>query len=115
MSPAAQRAEDLVRAERLRVAADLIEQFAPINDHRERRDRTDILRRLGLLIAGLERAEDRAICRRCQVTFAFSPSWFAQRGLSAPRHCDDCRSRRRRERAQAHVSGAASVPPADEH
>jgi hypothetical protein len=105
MSTPAERADDLARAERLRAAAALVEEFAPEVDHRQRRDKVDILRRLGLLVAGLERQEDHAICRRCQADFFFNMSWFETRGLSAPRHCDACRAARRRERRRAGVPG----------
>lgn len=109
MSTAAERADDRVRAERLRAAATLVEQFAPEADHRQRRDKTDILRRLGLLVAGLERHEDHAICRRCQAEFVFNVSWFESRRLLPPRHCDACRMARRQERRRAGVPG--NVPP----
>jgi hypothetical protein len=105
MSRPTQPADALVRAEQLRVAAALVEQFAPEVDHRQRRDKTDILRRLGLLMAGLERREDHAICRRCQAEFVFNVSWFESRGLVSPRHCDACRGARRQERRRAGVPG----------
>jgi hypothetical protein len=109
MSTPSERADDRARAERLRAAAALVEQFAPEVDHRQRRDKTDILRRLGLLVAGLERHEDHAICRRCHAEFVFTPSWFEARHLSIPRHCDACRLARRHERRRAGLPG--NVPP----
>lgn len=107
MSTPSERAADLARAERLRNAAALVEEFAPTNDHRQQRDRTDILRRLGLLIAGLERHDDHAVCRRCQAEFAYDISWFESRNLTSPRHCEDCRRARKQERRHA---GAMGVP-----
>jgi hypothetical protein len=110
MSTPSERADDLARAEQLRKAAGLVERFAPEDDHRQRRDKTDILRRLGLLTAGLERHEDHAICRRCQAEFAYDISWFESRHLTAPRHCEDCRRARRQERRRA---GVADLPRED--
>lgn len=110
MSTASGRADDHARAEQLRVAAALVEQFAPEGDQRQERDKTDILRRLGLLVAHLERHEDRAVCRRCQTEFGFNPSWFEMRHLSPPRHCAACRTARRRERRHA---GVRDNVPAD--
>jgi hypothetical protein len=109
MSTASARADDRARAERLRAAAALVEQFAPEADHRQQRDKTDILRRLGLLVAELERHEDHAICRRCQAEFVFNPSWFEVRLMSLPRHCDACRTARRQERRRVGVKG--NIPP----
>jgi hypothetical protein len=109
MSTASARADDRTRAERLRAAAALVEQFAPEADHRQHRDKTDILRRLGLLVAQLERHEDRAVCRRCQTEFVFNPSWFEVRQMSLPRHCDTCRTARRQERRHAGVKD--NIPP----
>jgi hypothetical protein len=97
------------RAEQLRAAAALVERFAPEVDHRQRRDKTDILRRLGLLVAQLERHEDRAVCRRCQAEFVLNPSWFETRQMSLPRHCAACRTARRQERRRAGVPG--DIPP----
>lgn len=105
MSTPSARADDRARAERLRAAAALVERFAPEADQRQQRDKTDILRRLGLLVAGLERHEDRAVCRRCQAEFVFNPSWFETRQMSVPRHCDECRMARRQERRRAGVPG----------
>lgn len=101
--------DDLPETERLRAAASLVEQFAPEVDHRQRRDKTDILRRLGLLVAGLERHEEHAICRDCQAEFVFNASWFETRQMSVPRHCDACRMARRQERRRAGVRG--NIPP----
>ena len=109
MSTASARADDRARAERLRAAAALVEQFAPEVDHRQRRDKTAILHRLGVAIAGLERHKDHAICRRCQVEFVFNPSWFETRHMLPPRHCDLCRMARRQERHRAGVKG--NIPP----
>src|SRR5262245_8422960 len=92
-----QRDQDRVRTEQLRVAAALVERFAPVADQWQRRDKTDILRRLGLLVAGLERRQSRAVCRRCQQEFSFDATWFEARKMSTPTHCDECRLTRRLE------------------
>jgi hypothetical protein len=84
----------------LRAAAALVEQYAPERDDRQRRDKTDILRRLGLLAAALERQEVSAICRRCQMLFRFNRPWFEIRNMTPPRHCEACRAARRSERRQ---------------
>ena len=109
MSTPAERTDDRARAEGLRAAAALVEQFAPEVDHLQRRDKTDLLRRLGLLVAGLERHEVRAVCRRCQAEFVFNPSWFEVRQMSLPRHCDACRAARQQERRRVGVKG--NIPP----
>jgi hypothetical protein len=96
-----QRDQDRVRAEQLRVAAALVERFAPDSDQRQRRDRTDILRRLGLLVAGLERHQIRAVCRHCEREFFFDAAWFDARNMSRPTHCNPCRLARRQERRRA--------------
>ena len=99
--------DDLQRATALREAARLVEEFAPTTDVRHIRDRTDILRRLGLIAANLERRDTASICRRCHAVFHYRAAWYEQRALSIPRHCDICRAIRKQERGRA---GFASNP-----
>ena len=96
-----ERLDALARAEQLRIAAALVDEFAPNGDERQRSHKTDVLRRLGLLVAGLERHERHEICRRCRAEFVVRVSWFESRGLAVPRHCDSCRVARREERRRA--------------
>lgn len=97
-------------AERLRRAAAIVKQYAPEANGRQQCDKTDILRRLGLIVAGLERLEDAAVCRRCSRTFSFRVAWFETRGLSRPQHCDACRMARREERRHARVRPLQRTP-----
>lgn len=85
-------------AEQLLIAADMVSEFMP-----DGRDRTDVLRRLGLAIAALKENDSRAMCRRCNQVFSFSSVWFSKNGLSLPRHCAACRLTRRMERERAGV------------
>jgi late competence protein required for DNA uptake (superfamily II DNA/RNA helicase) len=64
------------------------------------RDKTDVLRRLGMMIANLTEHDRQAICRRCQNVFSYNAARFRSRGLSLPRHCYYCRQAKRNEHEQ---------------
>ena len=80
------------RAGELRAAFQIVSGAAP-----EGADRTDVLRRLGLLIASLE-GDPLRLCRSCRTRFHLSAGevrFYTKRGLSLPTHCRDCRAHRR--------------------
>jgi len=52
-------------------------------------------------------------CRRCGQPFSFAGWFFAQKGLSVPRHCFDCRQARRNERDRAGIPRSVHMPPED--
>ena len=91
--------EQLRYARKLRAASDLIDRWAPAGP-----EKTDILIRLGWLVANLERLDTDAVCRRCARAFVYSAAWFHLHGFEMPRHCDSCRRARRHERRRAGVS-----------
>lgn len=86
-------------ARRLREAAELVSTFMPAGP-----DRVDILRRVGLVVAAMERDDGSTACRRCGRVFGFAKGWFIERGLAAPRHCPECRAARKAERTRAGVA-----------
>jgi hypothetical protein len=96
--------EQLRHARKLRAASELIGRSAPSGS-----DKTDVLIRLGRLVAELERLDTEAACRRCARTFVYSAAWFHLHGLAMPRHCDACRRARRHERRRANVPNI--IPP----
>lgn len=82
---------DLEEAERkLRVAFAICERYLP-----ESRDRSDILRRLGIALATFDYQHD---CRTCGGRFSLSrpeAEWYRQRRLGLPLHCQPCRRARK--------------------
>ena len=90
--------EQLRNARKLRAASALIDRWAPAGSAK-----TDILIRLGRLMADVERLDTEAVCRRCARTFVYSAAWFHLHGLAMPHHCDACRRARRYERRRANV------------
>lgn len=80
----------------LRAASLIVEQYVPAGTAR-----TDLLRRLGLLIADMEGCPTRD-CRTCSIRFGLSrgeASFYRDRGLTLPTHCRQCRAKRRSERS----------------
>jgi hypothetical protein len=96
--------EQLRHARKLRAASALIDGAAPAGP-----EKTDILTRLGRLVANLERLDTAGVCRRCARIFVYSAAWFHLHGFTMPRHCDACRRERRHERRRA---GAPNMIPA---
>ena len=102
-----QAERDAFAAGQLRIAAELVERYAPAG---MARDKTDVLARLGLMVTNLTEHDTTALCRRCGGAFTFDASRFAAKHLDPPRHCFRCRQARRREREHAGITD--SVPPA---
>ena len=96
--------EQLRYARKLRAASALIDRWAPAGSAK-----TDVLIRLGRLVADVERLDTEAVCRRCARTFVYTAAWFHLHGLAMPRHCDACRRARRHERRRANVPN--TIPP----
>lgn len=96
--------EQLRHARKLRGASALIDRWAPAGSAK-----TDVLIRLGRLVAEVERLDAEAVCRRCARTFIYSAAWFHLHGFTMPRHCDGCRRARRHERRRSGTPG--NVPP----
>lgn len=90
---------DAIAARQLRVAYELVDHHAP-----DGRDKTDALRRIGLMVANLTRHDTTRLCRRCGQAFSFRAEYFAARHLDEPRHCWACRQARRQERARAGIT-----------
>jgi hypothetical protein len=90
----------LEAAARLRAAAEIISQCMD-----EGRDKTDVLRRIGIAVANLTEHDAQGICRRCSKVFSFNAERFQRQQLDPPRHCYWCRQARRAERRA--WSGAA--------
>ena len=93
-----QAEHDADAARQLRIAAELVERYAPAGMVR---DKTAILARLGLMVTNLTQHDTTALCRRCGSAFTFDASRFAARHLDPPRHCFHCRQARQRERERA--------------
>lgn len=97
--------DQLRHARKLRAASRLIDCSAPAGT-----EKSDILIRLGRLVAEVERLDTQAVCRRCARAFVYSAGWFHLHGLMMPRHCDACRRARQHERRAA---GVPSMIPAE--
>jgi hypothetical protein len=86
---------DLEEAEaKLRTAYAICERYLP-----ESRDRSDILRRLGIALATFDYQHD---CRTCGERFGLSRSeaeWYRQRRLTFPVRCRPCLVSRRKVRS----------------
>jgi hypothetical protein len=101
---------DADRAAGLREAARLVAECAPSDEGWQLRHRTDILRRLGLLLAAVKpNPGEQAACKRCRRVFAFSAAWYARRGMETPKHCPSCCALRRQARDERQAASSESA------
>ena len=80
-------------AARLRAAAEVVAECMA-----DGRDKTDVLRRIGVAVANLTEHDCQAVCRRCANVFSFDAARFRAKRLDPPRHCYWCRRARQSER-----------------